>query len=115
MDNSKKDKKGAAAKNQNGEKKGKEPFDKISTKKDLKLYLTTVRDRMADGSASPVFSLSALNNILNTPTIYALLDNENREIGRDIWLRLRSVGLQLTNPPLLFNADETVIIDSPES
>ena len=78
----------------------------VSTKSELKKYLQRIRDRMGEEVAAPIFAMAALNQILCMPTIYTLLDNENKEIARDIWLRLKKSGMQLRNPPMLFAADE---------
>lgn len=83
-----------------------ESFGKISTKADLKSFLNNVRDKMADGVSAPIYAMSAVNHVLNHPSIYQLLDNETKEIARDIWLRLKQSGLQVRNPALLFTAEE---------
>lgn len=84
-------------------------FGKISTKGDLKNFLMGIRDKMTDNVAAPVYAMSAMNHLLGMSEIYALLDNENKEIARDIWLRLKQSGLQLRNPPLLFGAEDGVM------
>ncbi|MCB0332212.1 MAG: hypothetical protein KDD55_01865 [Bdellovibrionales bacterium] len=81
----------------------------ISTAKDLKEYLFTIRDRMTEGVAAPINALSAMNYILNVPEITSLLNKENKELARDIWLRIKQSGVQLKNPPLLFSADEEAV------
>lgn len=73
---------------------------------DLKTFLTAVRDKMTDDVAPPIYVLSALNHVMNLPKIYELLDNDNKEIARDIWLRLKQAGVQVKNPPLLFGPQE---------
>lgn len=78
----------------------------ISTSSDLKSFLHNVRDKMTEQVAAPVYALSAMNFIMNLPNIYKILDNECKELARDIWLRLRQSGLQIKNPPLLFGAEE---------
>lgn len=83
-----------------------ERFGEVSTKADLKTFLLNVRDKMAEGVAPGINSLSAMNFIMNLPEIHTLLDNENKELARDIWLRLKQAGFQLRNPPMLFTADE---------
>jgi hypothetical protein len=47
-----------------------------------------------------------MNFVLNLPNIYNLLDNENKELARDIWLRIKQSGMQLRNPPMLFQPEE---------
>lgn len=80
-------------------------FENISSKTDLKNFLLNVRDKMAEEVAAPVYALSAINHVMTLPGIYNLLDNENKEIARDIWLRLKQSGMQLRNPPILFGTD----------
>lgn len=78
----------------------------ITSKEELKSFLLSIRDKMAEQSAASIFAVSAVHHVLNLPNIYSLLDNENKEIARDIWLRLKQAGLQLRNPPLLFKPEE---------
>ncbi len=94
-------------------KKGNKPNspvdeDLISTKEQLKEFLQNVRDKLADSTAAPVYAMSALNHVMNLANIYTLLDKGNKELARDIWLRLKQAGLQLKNPPMLFDAEEDV-------
>ena len=81
-------------------------FGKLASKADLKSFLLSVRDRLADQSLAPIYAVTAVRYALNQPQVYEWLDNENKEMARDIWLRLKQVGLQLRNPPLLFSAEE---------
>lgn len=83
-----------------------ERFGDVSTKAELKTFLLNIRDKMAEGSAPAINSLSAMNFVMNLPDISGLLDNENKELARDVWLRLKQAGFQLRNPPLLFTAEE---------
>ena len=83
-----------------------ESFGAIATKADLKKFLVRIRDRMADESAAAIYAASAMYYVLGLNNIYEILDSENKEIARDIWLRLKTAGFQMRNPPLLFGADE---------
>jgi hypothetical protein len=107
----KKESKKAAAPKTNGVES--ENFGAISTKEDLKTFLLGIRDRLADQSAAAIYAVSAINFALNLPTIYTLLDNENKEIARDIWLRVKQSGMQLRNPPLLFQPEEATLGTTP--
>lgn len=78
----------------------------ISTKEELKAFLVSLRDKMTEQTAAPVYAMGALNHVLNLPSIYSILDKDNKEIARDIWLRLKQSGVHLRNPPLLFGVDE---------
>ena len=74
----------------------------LKSKEDLKGYLVMIRDRMQDDGLSAIHALSALNFVLTSPDIYRLIDNESKEIARDIFLRIKQTGLQIRNPGLLF-------------
>lgn len=78
----------------------------ISTKAELKKFLLRIRDRMDEDIAAPIYAVIALNHILSMSNIYTLLDNENKEVARDIWLRVKKSGMQVRNPPMLFSPDE---------
>ncbi len=74
----------------------------LKSKDDLKGFLLSIRDRMQDDGLAAIHALSALNSVLNSADVYRLLDNEGKEIARDIFLRIKLAGLQLRNPALLF-------------
>ena len=79
-----------------------EPTGKITTTAELKLFLTNLLDKMKDEAAAAIYISAAMNHVLNIPEIYELLDNESREMARDVWLRLKATGMHIKNPPLLF-------------
>ena len=85
-------------------------FGKISTAADLKTFLRALLDKMKEESAAPIYIVGAMNYVLNLPEIYQCLDNENRELARDVWLRLKQSGLQVRNPPLLFGGEADGIV-----
>lgn len=74
----------------------------LKSKEDLKGFLLSIRDRMQDDGLSAIHALSALNFVLNSADVYRLMDNEGKEIARDIFLRIKQAGIQLRNPSLLF-------------
>ncbi|MDC0357635.1 hypothetical protein OAO01_02385 [Oligoflexia bacterium] len=84
-------------------------FGAVATKADLKGFLLNIRDRMTEEIAAPIYASSAMNHILTLPNIYDVLDEENKEIARDIWLRLKQAGIQIKTPPMLFGAEEEVL------
>jgi hypothetical protein len=79
-----------------------EGIGKITTTAELKTFLTNMLDKVKEDAAPPIYIASAMNHVLNISDIYTLLDNESRELARDIWLRLKASGFQVKNPPLLF-------------
>lgn len=74
----------------------------ISNEADLKSFLQHIRERMAEDQASAIYVVSEMNQILTDPDIFVFLNDENKEMARDIWLRIKQSGFQLRNPPLLF-------------
>lgn len=87
-------------------KKRVEQSGEMKSASDLKSFLLCVRDGMADDTVAPIYAVSAINNILSNSKIYKMLDKENKELARDIWLRIKQSGMQLKNPPMLFSPDE---------
>ncbi len=78
----------------------------ISSKTELKSFLQLIKERMDEESAAPIYVVTAMNHALNTPDVYQFLDPENKELARDIWLRVVQSGLHVRVPPLLFSAEE---------
>jgi hypothetical protein len=76
--------------------------DHVASKAELNAFLLSIRDKMEDETAAPLFALSALQYLMHRPNIYDLLDNDNREIARDLWLRIKKAGVQLKEPSMLF-------------
>ncbi len=74
----------------------------ILTPEDLKKFLSMIRDRMSDGSCPASYALSALSHVLTLPNVYQTMTDDNREIARDIWLRLKQAGFHIKSPPMLF-------------
>lgn len=81
----------------------------VNSRKDLKSFLLNIQDKLTDGTAAPVYALSAMNRLMTLPNIYDCLDKENKELARDVWLRIKQAGFQVKNPPLLFSEDEVVL------
>ena len=81
-------------------------FGTITTKADLKAFLANVVDKMSDQVAAPIYAMAAMQHVFNLPNIYELLDKTNREVARDIWLRLKQSGMQVRNPPMIFSSEE---------
>lgn len=86
-----------------------ETFGELKSKDELKGFLVGIRDKMTEQVAAPLYAMSAMNFVLNLPNIYDLLDNENKEIARDIWLRVKQAGMQVRNPPMLFQPEEETL------
>jgi uncharacterized protein (DUF608 family) len=78
----------------------------INTKEELKTFLHNIYDKLTDGTAAPIYCLTAINHALSSGDIYSMLDEESKELARNIWLRLKAAGMQVRNPPVLFGIEE---------
>ena len=63
---------------------------------------------MAEEIAAPIYAVTAMNQILTNPEFLTFFSDENKELARDIWLRIKQGGFQVRDPPTLFGADENV-------
>ena len=84
----------------------------ISSKAELKTFLTLVKERLDDETAAPIYVVTAMNYALNTADVYQYLDQENKELARDIWLRIVQSGLHVRVPGLLFSAEEEAALQA---
>jgi hypothetical protein len=108
MSNVKSKKKSVNVGDRNGSANGATVEINLDTKAGLKQALLKIKERMADESAAPIFTLSVLNRIICDERIYQNLDQENRELAREIWISLKRSGLQIKTPTLLFAEDEAL-------
>ena len=74
----------------------------ISSKADLRAFITDVHDRLLKDQAAPIFAMAAMQQVMSLDNIYDLLDPQNKEILQEIWVKLSQSGLNLRRPPLLF-------------
>jgi hypothetical protein len=76
------------------------------TKKDIKDYISDIEKKIVNSDGAYLHSIVALNEILRVPEIQDLLDDELKGHMRDLWVKLKSSGVQLTDPPILFGLPE---------
>jgi len=88
--------------NARGRDKEEGATDTKVSREELLAFLLNVRDKLVEGVATPIYGMAAINCLLGLKELYGIIDEELREIARDIWLRLENAGLQLKRPPLLF-------------
>lgn len=78
----------------------------ITTKAELKTYISSVRDKLLKEQAAPIFAMAAMQQVMSLDSIYDLLDSHNKEILQEIWVKLSQSGFHLRKPPLLFGEAE---------
>ena len=80
-----------AKEQENGAKESKE-LSRISTKADLKAFITEVHEKMLKEEAAPIFAMAAMQQIMSLDTIYDLLDSQSKEILQEFWVKLQQSG-----------------------
>lgn len=86
-----------------GEKKdGAEAQKKLLSRTEVAAYLTDIAKKILDTKSSNLHSMLALNDLLRQPNANELFTGELKDQAKDIWLKLKSTGLQVNDPPILF-------------
>ncbi len=86
---------------------------KLYTKKEIEAFIAEIGKKIVSDKPAYMHSMLAINQLLRQPNLPKLMDDELKEQLKDIWLKLiKSTGLQLANPPILFGYPEVhVVVD----
>ena len=76
--------------------------EKPLTREELASYIAEIARRLVATDDAALHSMLALNRIMRTPGIESVLDSDLKEQARDLWVKIKSTGIHLDNPPLLF-------------
>lgn len=79
----------------------------ITTKKDLKDFLTLIVEKLEDESCPLIYAMGALNYVLSLSNIYEIMSDDSRELAKQVWQRLHRAGLHATKPGLIFTEQES--------
>lgn len=74
-------------------------------------YLNEIAKNIITSDATYMHSMLALNHLLRRPEAESVLDADLKNQARDIWLKVKSCGLQLVDPPLLFGSSVALPAD----
>lgn len=77
------------------------------SRKELEAFIAEISSKVVGSSNAYMHSLLAINHLLRASNAEELLDTELKEQLRDLWVKLKSNGLQLADPPLLFGIPES--------
>lgn len=75
---------------------------KVYTKREVQLFVADVSKRVLEPGTSHLHSVLALNHMLRQSNMPELLDADLKEQMKDLWIKLKSTGMQLNDPPILF-------------
>lgn len=83
------------------------------SQKEISAYLSDIEKKLTETDTVATHSLVALNQLLRLPNAADLFDGENKERAKDLWIKLKGRGIQLTEPPLIFGAP-AISVDAEE-
>ena len=72
------------------------------TRDEVAALLTDIGQQLVSSSTAYTHSMVMLNNLLRNPDAVNLFDKDLKEQAKDLWLKIKSTGLQLVDPPFLF-------------
>ena len=75
-----------------------------TTKAELQKTLETIAQAVVGTHATYMHSMILLDHLFRLPNARELFDADLKEQARDLWLKIKSTGLQLNDPPLLVGA-----------
>ena len=78
---------------------------KVYSKKDVSEFLGEIQGIVNGSESAHIQSLLALNHLLRLENATELFDADLKLQAKEIWLQLRSDGIDLADPPLLFSGD----------
>ncbi len=85
--------------------------DKRYTRADIAQFLSEIARSVVSTNTTYMHSMLALNQILRLPYAPEILDQDLKDQMRDLWLKVKSSGLQLVDPPLLFGDGVEIPLD----
>ncbi len=95
---------------------------KSLSKEEVKSFLLDIETKVINAEGAHMHSVIALDQLLRLPNIESIMDQELKDQMHDLWVKLKSHGIQLADPPLLFGLpsdfraeeEEIIIDDEPE-
>lgn len=72
------------------------------TKEQVVAFIKEIELKLIGNAGANLHSVVGLNRILRASNINQILDNELKERVKDIWIKLKSTGVQLIDPPIVF-------------
>lgn len=77
---------------------------KKTTKRELTAYLSDLNAQLEESPGNTLHSMVFFNQLLRDPEATKHLDDDLKIQAREIWTRLKESGLELNEPPILFES-----------
>lgn len=71
--------------------------------------IAEISRRVVESDRSSMHCMLALNHLLNHPNIGAVLTDDLRGQIKDLWVKLKSTGIVLADPPIIFGYQKTQV------
>lgn len=81
--------------------------ERLYTKQEVESFVAEISRQIVGSTTGYMHAMLALNHILRQPNASEFLDHDVKEQVKDLWVKLKSMGLQLNDPPILFGTPET--------
>jgi len=82
---------------------------KLYSKKELQAFVAEISRKVVDKEPAYLHSMLAMNHILRQPNLPELLDGDLKDQLKDLWVKLKTTGLNLQDPPILFGIGDSAI------
>jgi len=82
---------------------------KPSTKKEVKKFLEQLDKDVVESSNNSLHIMLALDHLLTMENVEKLFDKDLKQRARDLWVKIKSTGLQINDPPFLFGVPKEEI------
>ena len=80
--------------------------EKSYTREEVRETLDEIAKRMAESRTASMHAMLTLTHLLRLSNAAALFDEALTKQAKDLWLKVKAAGVQLSDPPLLFGAPE---------
>lgn len=75
---------------------------KVFTKEDVRDALAVIAEKIVEPHAAFAHAVLFLDRLLRSPAASEIFDEDLKTQARDLWLKVKSTGFQLADPPFLF-------------
>jgi hypothetical protein len=76
--------------------------NKIYTRSEVREILDAIAHKIIESNTVYMHSMLLINKLLRLPNAREIFDADLKQLARDLWIKMKSTGLQLNDPPLLF-------------
>ena len=89
-----------------GQETNEETNEKLLDKKEVEEYLNVILEKLNSSDDAYMHSVLAFNHILRQPNAAEVFDDNMLRNAKEIWVKIRSMGIMLGDPPLIYGLPE---------